>query len=94
MKTSRFVSKSQPIQFIVLLLTVAAFMMNPLRSSAAVIVNVVETGGDNEATDTITAKWTGATFNTTIANEPKSVCLTMQKYNKDAATWPLRFLPS
>ena len=26
-----------------------------------VITNVVETGGDNEATDTITAKWTGTT---------------------------------
>ena len=34
------------------------------------ITNVVETGGDNEATDTIQAKWTGQTWNTTIANEP------------------------
>lgn len=34
------------------------------------ITGVVETGGDNEATDTITAKWTGQTFNTTVANEP------------------------
>jgi len=34
------------------------------------ITNVVETGGDNEATDTITAKWTGQTFPRTIANEP------------------------
>jgi hypothetical protein len=37
---------------------------------AAVIVNVVETGGDNEVTDTITAKWTGQTFNVSITNEP------------------------
>lgn len=34
------------------------------------IVNVVETGGDNEPTDTITAKWTGQTFPVSVANEP------------------------
>jgi hypothetical protein len=34
------------------------------------ITNVVETGGDNEATDTIPAKWTGQTFNISVANEP------------------------
>jgi hypothetical protein len=34
------------------------------------ITNVVETGGDNEATDTITAKWSGQTFDRTVANEP------------------------
>jgi hypothetical protein len=38
--------------------------------SAANILNVVETGGDNELTDTIPAVWTGVTYNTTIANEP------------------------
>jgi hypothetical protein len=36
----------------------------------AQITNVVETGGDNEATDTITAKWTGQTFNVSVAGEP------------------------
>lgn len=36
----------------------------------SLITSVVETGGDNEATDTITAKWTGVTWNTTVANEP------------------------
>jgi hypothetical protein len=36
----------------------------------ATITNVVETGGDNEATDTITAKWTGQTFPVSVANEP------------------------
>ncbi len=36
----------------------------------AIITNVVETGGDNEATDTITAKWTGTTWPITIAGEP------------------------
>lgn len=34
------------------------------------IVSVVETGGDNEATDTITAKWSGVTWPVTVANEP------------------------
>jgi hypothetical protein len=34
------------------------------------ITSVVETGGDDEATDTITAKWTGQTFNRTVDNEP------------------------
>ncbi len=37
---------------------------------AAVITSVVETGGDNEATDTITAKWTGVTWQCTQAGEP------------------------
>lgn len=34
------------------------------------ITNVVETGGDNETTDTITAKWTGETFVSGVADEP------------------------
>jgi hypothetical protein len=34
------------------------------------ITDVVETGGDNEATDTIAARWTGVTWNVTVANEP------------------------
>ena len=38
--------------------------------AAIIITSVVETGGDNEATDTITAKWTGQTFPVSIANEP------------------------
>jgi hypothetical protein len=41
-----------------------------LPAMAATIANVVETGGDNEATDTITAKWTGQTWSVTQANEP------------------------
>ncbi len=36
-------------------------------SAYPILTNVVETGGDNEATDTITAKWTGVTWNATIA---------------------------
>src|SRR3989304_1069359 len=35
-----------------------------------IITNVVETGGDNEPTDTITAKWTGTTFPVSVNNEP------------------------
>ena len=34
------------------------------------ILNVVETGGDNEPTDTIAAQWTGQTFVNGVANEP------------------------
>jgi hypothetical protein len=34
------------------------------------ITNVVETGGKNEATDTITARWTGQTFTVSQTNEP------------------------
>jgi hypothetical protein len=39
-------------------------------ASAALITSVVETGGDNEATDTIVAQWTGTTFPVSVANEP------------------------
>jgi len=35
-----------------------------------IITDVVETGGDNEDTDTVTAKWTGVTFVSGKANEP------------------------
>lgn len=34
------------------------------------VTNVVETGGDAEATDTIIAAWTGVTFTNGVANEP------------------------
>lgn len=52
--------------------TIAALVMSLSAPAAfgALIVDVVETGGDNEPTDTITAKWTGQTFNVTVANEP------------------------
>jgi hypothetical protein len=39
-------------------------------SRAALITSVVETGGDNEATDTITARYTGQTFAVSVAGEP------------------------
>ena len=38
--------------------------------AGAIISKVVETGGDNEATDTIAAKWTGQEFTVSVANEP------------------------
>lgn len=34
------------------------------------ILSVVETGGDNEATDTIVAQWTGQTFPISVGGEP------------------------
>jgi len=39
-------------------------------ATAQVLLNVVETGGDNEPTDTILAKWSGQTWNATVNNEP------------------------
>lgn len=45
------------------LLAAAALAANP-------ITGVVETGGDNEPTDTVTAKWTGVTYVGGVANEP------------------------
>lgn len=55
-----------------LILTSAAVALAMVCSTApaAIISNVVETGGDNEATDTITAKWTGQTWLVTQADEP------------------------
>src|SRR6185503_18712725 len=55
-----------PCTVVLALLTLFA----QIGQAAPVIVNVVETGGDNEATDTITAKWTGQTFPCSVANEP------------------------
>lgn len=52
------------------LATVAAACLTPLALGLPVITDVVETGGDNEATDTITARFTGQTWNTTVADEP------------------------
>lgn len=38
--------------------------------ASPIITSVVETGGDNEATDTIAAQWTGETFVSGVAGEP------------------------
>jgi len=50
--------------------TVLAVAAVPFPATGATIVNVVETGGDAEATDTILAKWSGQTWPVTVANEP------------------------
>lgn len=48
----------------------ALLLAPPPARGFPVIVNIVESGGDNEATDTVPAKWTGVTFPVTQANEP------------------------
>jgi hypothetical protein len=45
-----------------------AFVTYLPNVSAQLILDVVETGGDNEPTDTITAKWTGQTWTVTVDN--------------------------
>jgi hypothetical protein len=47
-----------------------AFVLLAAPVWAGNIMDVVETGGDNEPTDTITAKWTGQSFPVSVANEP------------------------
>ena len=49
---------------------VVALLVCAGQLQAAVISSVVETGGDNEATDTIAAQWTGQTFTVSVAGEP------------------------
>jgi hypothetical protein len=49
---------------------VAAVCCTPLAWGLPVITDVVETGGDEEPTDTIVAKWTGVTWEATVAGEP------------------------
>lgn len=44
--------------------------VGPVAQAAPLITRVVETGGDDEATDTVTAQWTGQTFVNGVANEP------------------------
>lgn len=52
-------------------LAAAALLLTPASLRAfPVITEVVETGGDDEPTDTIVAKWTGVTWDRTVANEP------------------------
>ncbi len=48
----------------------ALWAVSASPATAALIVNVVEIGGDNEPTDTIAAKWSGVQWNVTIADEP------------------------
>src|SRR5882672_1129463 len=39
-------------------------------AGAQLILNVVETGGDNDANDTVVAKWTGQTWSDHANDEP------------------------
>ena len=41
----------------------------PKSGEISFYAKVIETGGDNEATDTVAAKWTGVTFVSGVANE-------------------------
>jgi hypothetical protein len=50
--------------------TLACWLTAAAPVLAVNILNVVETGGDNEATDTITAKWTGQMWSVSVNNEP------------------------
>jgi hypothetical protein len=59
---------SHKIVLVILSLAIVGWAGN--ASAAPNILSVVETGGDNEATDTIPAKWTGSSFNVSVANEP------------------------
>lgn len=59
---------SHKIVPVILMLAILAWAVD--ASAAPNILSVVETGGDNEATDTIPAKWTGSSFNVSVANEP------------------------
>src|SRR5688500_14849345 len=56
-------------RFCTAFLVLAALCAEPVWGSH-IITTVAETNGDNEATDTITAKWTGQTFPVSVANEP------------------------
>lgn len=49
-------------------------------AGAQQITNVVETGGDNEATDTIAAQWTGQTFTVSVNGEPLPESLVGDEY--------------
>jgi hypothetical protein len=62
-----------------LILTAIGVFVAPVCATP-IITNVVETGGDNEATDTIPAKWTGTTFPVSVANEPVPNATVGQNY--------------
>ena len=48
----------------------AGLLLLAAPASAQQITQVVETGGDNEPTDTISARWSGQTFPVSVAGEP------------------------
>lgn len=63
----RILSKKPSFLTALVALSAAAALPSAM---AGTIANVVETGGDNEATDTITARWTGQTWSVGVAGEP------------------------
>jgi hypothetical protein len=52
-----------------LVLALSGFSVRGAVTALPVITRVVETGGDNEATDTVVAKWTGITFTNGVSGE-------------------------
>ncbi|HTD87498.1 MAG TPA: fibronectin type III domain-containing protein, partial [Candidatus Binatia bacterium] len=53
-----------------LLTVVLGLCSTALTQAFPIITNIVETGGDNDAADTVPAKWTGVTWSNHEANEP------------------------
>jgi hypothetical protein len=62
--------RTKSCQFLLASLLAAFALVARPGIANPVITGVVETGGDNEATDTVPAKWTGVTYVGGIANEP------------------------
>jgi hypothetical protein len=60
----------KPTQRLLPSLLAALALAAPSAFAYPNLTNVVEFGGDNEAADTIPAKWTGVTYNATVNNEP------------------------
>jgi hypothetical protein len=69
MKTTRILLRQRMLRFLMVL--TALCLAAPAGRAFPIITNVVETGGDNEATDTVPAKWTGVTYVGGVANEPR-----------------------
>jgi hypothetical protein len=72
-------SKSVKRGLFALMTSVASFLA--LSADAfPIISNVVEVGGDNDANDTVVAKWTGVTWSDHANNEPVNGLTTGQPY--------------
>src|SRR5687767_4742637 len=63
-------SSMKPTKRLLTLILSAAVLGIPSVQAFPIITNIVETGGDAEATDTIPAEYTGRTFVNGVANEP------------------------
>ncbi|MBI5387381.1 MAG: immunoglobulin domain-containing protein [Verrucomicrobia bacterium] len=79
----RLNEKNLPLVRNLLLSAAALALCSTLAHGIPIITNVVETGGDNEATDTITPKWTGVTFVNGVAGEYQSP-FTVPLFGEDA----------